>query len=119
LLFSITFQVELLDGLNSDFLLLEEDLIGFRGEIIGELLDVIGESGREENVLNSRRKHPIHELVTDRRLQLTSGSSWTDHPTLVEQSSRLPHQGQRLEYEQGQRLFLASRACQQGYQEYR
>jgi hypothetical protein len=60
LLLSITFQVELLDSFNSDFLLLEEDLIGFGGEIIGELLDVIGESSREENVLHSRRKHPSH-----------------------------------------------------------
>jgi hypothetical protein len=57
LLFSITLQVELLDGLDSDFLLLEENLIGFGGEIIGELLDVIGESGREQNILHSRRKH--------------------------------------------------------------
>jgi hypothetical protein len=59
LLFSITFQVKLLDSFNSNFLFLEEDLIGFGGEIIGELLDVIGEGGRKEDVLHSRRKHPV------------------------------------------------------------
>jgi hypothetical protein len=63
LLLSITLQVKLLDSFNSNLFLLEEDLIGLGGEIIGKLLDVIGEGGREENVLNSRRKHPSHQLV--------------------------------------------------------
>jgi hypothetical protein len=87
LLFSITLQVELLDSLNSDFLFLEENLIGFGSEIIGELLDVIGEGGREEDVLDSGGKHPTHQLV----VQVGVGSLPLDPLGLITQTLESNH----------------------------
>jgi hypothetical protein len=64
LLFSITLQVKLLDSLDSDLFFLKEDLIGFGSEIVGEILDVVGESSRKENVLNPGGKHPTPSAYT-------------------------------------------------------
>jgi hypothetical protein len=69
LLLAITFEVELLDGFDSNLLLLQEDLIGFWSELVCEFLDVLRERSREEDVLDIRRErpdlisyahHPIH-----------------------------------------------------------
>lgn len=78
-------EVELRDRVHCNVLLLEEDLVGVRGKKVGKLLDLVGEGGREENVLDLAREHPDCQLKQD------GINSLLDAERLVAEALELDH----------------------------
>jgi len=61
----ITVHVDLLDTFDSELLMLECDLVGFRCELLGILYDSIWKCGREQHYLNSPWEQPGTSQLDD------------------------------------------------------